>query len=571
MAELEPGEEPHKERRRRASRPKVRTGCLTCKYGFPTLFWVILLHSQTDTNNSDRRRIRHKKCDEAHPFCFMCTSTGRKCEYRETSDRRTRASRVADKAVRLEGKASGVTQPDKAFLFGPLVPLVHTGQVDLTPDERWYLDYFRNSTSIQAAGYFYDEFWQRLVHQASDNQPAVRHAVISMGALNWEFIQLRIGENRRSLDRAVSLQQCNKAIACLRQNLRDDRMGRLRVEIALITCVVLVNVILFQESVHLAGRHLRSGYKLLEQYLSDNAGKDLVGPILRQAFSASHLVWSSFANPAAFTEDNDSTFQPLVPNTFSEPAHNPEKASDFMTTLARLVIQSNSRGFSAGPTTPDLDGEPFVVLTKLRAWRSQIKGALVLHKERMSQRDLEALTIFELWSEILRIMLVVETQPAPRELKYDDFVGTFQKAIQIAKAFLASRSGQSPMPTFWVRKGVIPPLFFCAFRCRDWFVRREALTLLRQWCPQEAISTTWATVLVLKRVIELESAGLTSGDVVPESSRIESVIVEMPSNTSQLHLKYRRTRSPEMTPMIQTDSMRWESEWLPYQVGQTVI
>ena len=42
-------------KRSRASKPKVRTGCLTCK-------------------------IRRVKCDEGKPACQKCTSTGRKCD-----------------------------------------------------------------------------------------------------------------------------------------------------------------------------------------------------------------------------------------------------------------------------------------------------------------------------------------------------------------------------------------------------------------------------------------------------------------------------------------------------------
>lgn len=499
----------------------------------------------------------------------MCTSTGRKCEYRETSDRRTRASRAADKPVRLEIDVSPGTSPEKNCFSGPLIPLVLPGQVDLTPDERWYLDYFRKSTSIQCATYFYDEFWQRLVHQACDNQPAVRHAAIGMGALNWEFLKLRLGRDG-PLDRSVSLQQTNKAIACLRRNLKNDRMGSLRVEVALISCIILVNVVLFQEGVDAAGRHLRSGFKLLEHYLSDNAHRSTVGPILQQVFSNSHLMWSTFTDPGAFVEDDDAAFRFPVPERYPAPMNNDEKESNFVTTLSRLVIQSNSRGFSSGPATSVLNKEPPVVLFKLRTWKSQMKGAFALRKDHVPHRDLEALTVFELWDAVLRVIFAVETQPPPREMKYDGVVETFRKAIEIAKALLTFSSDFSPMPVFCIRKGVIPPLFFCAFRCRDWFIRRDALKLLQQWRKRDGVSTVSATTLVLERLVELESKGLTSADVVPEASRIESVIVEIPPRASKLHLRYRRARSSEINVMSQTDAMPWESEWLPYQADRDI-
>lgn len=494
----------------------------------------------------------------------MCTRTGRRCEYRETPDKRTRVWR-ADKTPRLEEEVSPDTPAKQISFFGPLMAPVDAGQVGLRSDERWYLDYFRKSTSIQCAAYFYDEFWQRLVHQACHHQPAVRHAAIGMAALNWEFMNLRLGRNCGRLDRSVSLHQTNKAIAYLRQNLMDDRMGPLRVEVALISCIILVNVILFQEGADVAGRHLRSGSKLLEQYLNDHSGRSTVGPILRQVFANSHLIWSTFTDPAAFSEDDDAALRFPVPDTYSAPMHDYEKESDFMTTLARLVIQSHSRGFSVGPVTSELNEEPITVLFKLRAWKSQMKGAFAIHKDRVPDRHLEALAVFEVWDEVLRIIFAVETQPPPRELMYDATVETFRKAVQIAKNLLTFSSDLSSLPTFYIRRGVIPPLFFCAFRCRDWFIRREALTLLQQWSKKDSVSTVSATTRVLERLVELESEGLTLENVIPEANRIEAVIVKIPPGASKLQLQYRRTRSPEMNTVSQTDAMHWVSEWLPYQ------
>src|SRR3954470_12179261 len=42
-------------KRTRAHKPKVRTGCVTCK-------------------------VRRVKCDESKPFCLKCTKSGRRCD-----------------------------------------------------------------------------------------------------------------------------------------------------------------------------------------------------------------------------------------------------------------------------------------------------------------------------------------------------------------------------------------------------------------------------------------------------------------------------------------------------------
>src|SRR5271156_3905141 len=51
----EPGPDVNLPIRKRARKPKVRTGCVTCK-------------------------IRRIKCDEVKPACLRCTSSGRKCD-----------------------------------------------------------------------------------------------------------------------------------------------------------------------------------------------------------------------------------------------------------------------------------------------------------------------------------------------------------------------------------------------------------------------------------------------------------------------------------------------------------
>lgn len=488
----------------------------------------------------------------------MCTSTGRQCEYRETPDRRTRASRTMA-VCHSEYSKIEISPGKKSSLPAPLV---NGGQVDLTPDERWYLDYFRQVTSLQCSSYFYDEFWERLVHQASDIQPAVRHAAIGMGALNWQFAQLRMGTNTTPFDRTFSLQQCNRAIAYLQQNLADDRMGRAKVETAMVTCLVLVCVILFQEDSETAGRHLGAGENLLRQYLLENPSGTSVSQALKQTFAATNLVYATFANKDPDAEDPISPW--FIPDEIPNDSGSSEKTHDFLVTLARMVIQNYPRGFRVGSPDPDLDMEPFAVLTKLRGWRAQLKGSLSVHKDRLRQRDLDALTLLELWGEVLLILIMVNTRFQPREIKYDSLLRHFEKVVHLSDVLLISTS-LSSAPTFSTNTGVIPPLLFCALKCRDWLVRQQALLLLRRWRRKERNLSICPIVLVSQRIIEIEMEGLTPEDAVPEAARIGSITVEMPPNNPKLRLWYRASRYADEKGHI---DQPWRSEWLECEPGQ---
>ncbi|KAA8642654.1 hypothetical protein EYZ11_004638 [Aspergillus tanneri] len=152
-----------------------------------------------------------------------------------------------------------------------------------------------------------------------------------------------------------------------------------------------------------------------------------------------------------------------------------------------------------------------------------------------------ALAVLELWSEIIYIKAAADGLSGPSEMRFDAFHSHFHLAVERAQRLLLGLS-QSPLPTFSVGTGIIPPLFFCAFKCRDWWVRREALQLLRGWQRQEGIWSTPGTALVLERVSELESEGLCPGEQVPAAARIDSIRVDILPEDSTIRLWYRRLR-----------------------------
>lgn len=496
----------------------------------------------------------------------MCTVSGRQCQYLNTIDRRTRRARIGEKTTDCSRDTSVETGSDQNdgnrvdIKFSLINSSMQTGQVALTPDERWYLDFFRKKTSLQCAGYFYNEFWQRLVHQVSDVQPAVCHAVIAMASLNYKFLHIRMGGNTRPLDRNFHLLQCNKVIACLRQNMLEDHMSSSRVETALVTCVVLVSTMLFQEDAQSAGRHLQSGYKLLGGYLKDNLHPGSTGLAITQAFEGIKLGWLSFLSPNSAAGNGDYSFPSSILSALPETVDNLQQAGDSLLRLAPLVLHGSQQGLFQGAASLGNHSEHHAILSKLRGLRSQIHCFSVHHDGCLSQRDLDTLTLLKIWSEVLHIISIVETRPLPRETRYDEYLPQFQNAVNLAKTLLTSHASENSLPDFSVNMGIIPPLFFCAFKCRDWLIRQEALLLLRRWRRQEGIWSSCTTAQILKRVFEIESDGLTPEDRVPETSRIVSIDVEVFPQDSKLCLLYCRSGDLEGTA--------WTTEWMMYESAE---
>lgn len=222
----------------RASKPKTRTGCSTCK-------------------------IRRVKCDEAKPECNRCTSTGRKCDGYEIPPRRNRALAV---------QTASSPQPCLEVARG-------------TQDELRALEFFHVRTAPGLSSYFDADFWTRLVFQISSAEPSIRHAMVAVGALHLQrekgTVTLSMDEKALQHDplatsmpvrkltqvheNPFALVQYNKAIAHLAKRLQDPTAAT---EITLLACILFVCIEFLRGEAELAINHFKGGMSIAIQSLN---------------------------------------------------------------------------------------------------------------------------------------------------------------------------------------------------------------------------------------------------------------------------------------------------------------
>jgi len=75
---------------------------------------------------------------------------------------------------------------------------------------------------------------------------------------------------------------------------------------------------------------------------------------------------------------------------------------------------------------------------------------------------------------------------------------------------------------FSMELGVIHPLFFIAWKCRDWKLRRRAIAELRK-CGKEGVWEGPIMAVVAERIAQIEEQGLEPGAMVPEAFRIHDL------------------------------------------------
>lgn len=142
-------------------------------------------------------RIRRIKCDELKPQCRRCVSTGRVCDGYEAVTTAAAAKSASSAA---------------ALLLGPrlLLPRRDTEEIR---SYRFFLDV----VSPSLAGFFYDDFWMREVPRLSHADPAIWHAVVSLGAAHELFSRAADPSLATSRLTRLVLAQFNQAIQCLVQ------------------------------------------------------------------------------------------------------------------------------------------------------------------------------------------------------------------------------------------------------------------------------------------------------------------------------------------------------------------
>ncbi|KAI1207985.1 uncharacterized protein F4807DRAFT_161118 [Annulohypoxylon truncatum] len=280
-------------KRKRASRPKVRTGCITCK-------------------------IRRVKCDETKPACTRCTSTGRKCDgYGGAAPPRPKKSPSAPSSSSPSSSSSSSASPP-VVLGGPLAPnnlpadpylakrhelARHSfaaacrgnsslrilrplaADIEGTEQERQFFHQFRRAAEAGLAMHASSlgaGFWRRLVPLVGQSDAAVRHALIALGAAH-QSAQLQQEEQASYIStpppedasacadqlELFMIQQYNLSIYHLQRHVQPGSPTE-SVEITLVCCLVFVCIETSRGNEAAALAHVANGLQIIKAQPPDS-------------------------------------------------------------------------------------------------------------------------------------------------------------------------------------------------------------------------------------------------------------------------------------------------------------
>lgn len=470
-----------------------------------------------NTQSAPWSRIRRVKCDEEKPSCLRCTSTGRKCDgYTSGNVRQPRASTVPETVSRTISTASRRLLP----------------KLPGDDNERRHFMLFRGQTVPLLITYYDTKFWNQLILQLSQAEPAVHHSVVALASLRRGFMSSD-GEYDTEYQVALDqygLQQYNKAIADLHKQISIK--GDKSIDVVLVCCILFTCFDMLRGDFGSAGKHLLGGLKIFSNMQQSRRTSTLLQDELEPMFVRLNLQSKSLFDTPHPSDDPTAGISSL-PTRFSSLGEARNSLNSLMNQALNFV---QAQAFKAeNPQTqehyeadlPLVEQASCIFL--LEQWEAAFNKFLLLRTD-MSSKDGNGVILLEIHHAASYVVLF--SSPTFSQCIHDQFLPRFERIVSLTKSFMKhSNEAFSPgggCRLWWVEMGIIPPLFLTAWKCRDPLLRREAAQLLT--VPlQEGTWYSIAAGRLAERIIAIEEAGLsqiTVAEDVPEFSRVYKLKVK---------------------------------------------
>lgn len=516
-------------KRTRAHKPKVRTGCVTCK-------------------------IRRVKCDETKPACLKCVKSGRKCD-----------GYVPSKTWVFEVRTRDDTSNSPSLISSPSADYSD-------PMESRALQYFRERTVPVLSNFasVAREFFSSTILQAGHTDSIIKHMIIATASLQEALI---CTPSQYNANRWYFGQHYSKAIALLTGPGTNPS-----VETVLMSCLLFLTCESFQGSTMAGLLHIYSGLKILREWRASKRQKTIaagsaddliehqIDPIFARLEAQTSVYRSTGQSHYSLYSENPARLQtiPSVPKSFKDLFLARDSLDEVMQWMFH-VLDMNRR------SKPEASAI-FQLRTLLDSWHLVLNAyvASLADHDHLERRTASAL---EIHYRILSIMLDVTSFDT--ESIYDKYLTDFRALLNQCEDIIKHRESAPAnnwaeygdrMSLFEFDFGMIAPLFVIACHCRDPALRRKAIRLMRYLHRTEGAWDTCSAAKIVEGVMEIEERGLTvipSCDSVTENSRIRATNADIdPDHPSQVILSF--SHSPyEVTQQRFISWASWSRSELP--------
>ncbi|KAL3457038.1 hypothetical protein BJX64DRAFT_29160 [Aspergillus heterothallicus] len=455
-------------RRTRASKPKVRTGCITCK-------------------------IRRVKCDETKPACSRCINTGRKCD--------------------------GYASPSEAMQVPRGLQLVAPSA---SAAESRALDFFFHSTSPKMAGFLDADFWKRSVLQLSLSEPAIRQGLAALGSLD-EFA------GGRTPDSALAQELYSRAI---RSIVDKASTGDMSVPIVVMASIIFTCFEFLRRDSRAAATHIASGIEIVRHWRQNSHQNLQEPWATGYTSYESHYLNSELAPILTLFNLNASEFGPLprsrlilhgLGNGAPKLAERFETLRearvglvDLVTASAELFQKLDNNVDSLASLTHDQMAASAELRSGYDRWKANFDDLLERREHKWSPGEKSAANVIrmmQLGSEMGLAAYIVTC-----ECDWDGYKPAYEEIIRLAEVLVSQHSLSKHLS---LDLGFIYPLHAVAWKCRYPELRRKGLELLLRIPRQEWLLDARHYHAIFAQILAFEenSTGADQVDAFPSETR----------------------------------------------------
>lgn len=377
--------------------------------------------------------------------------------------------------------------------------------------ERRSFDFYRDRTASALAHTLDSTFWTEFILQISHSEPAVRHALVAIGALNERLRsstgELSLSNQDRSLKLALS--SYNKAIKHLTKQMQHGESDL----IALLTCILFICVEFLQDNIAEALTLVHQGCAILrgQQTLTDQKDEDHKSQ--SQQVMIDHQVMPMFSR---LTVLSALCGRPATLNI----AEVDSQVDSFQFTdlrgarsLLYVLMEQGHAIIRKADACKWAEGENSA-LESLRVEHSTLRAKLGLWHYRFTQlqTDLELLRSTRLIQAVSLLSMYFTTTSIwhatcleRAQISYDVHRPQFKQILEAAELYINLSEGQPQSEIlFTFEMGLVPPLYFTAARCRFPALRRRAVALMRRAPGKEGMWDRAEMVGIADKVIGME-------------------------------------------------------------------
>ncbi|KAK6221610.1 hypothetical protein LQW54_001382 [Pestalotiopsis sp. IQ-011] len=382
--------------------------------------------------------------------------------------------------------------------------------------------FFRLRTSPQLSGFFKLEFWETVVFRVAHHEPAIRHAIVALGAVH-EATEHR--SSSPSAIRTFAMEQYNLAIRELLAPL--VQRGERAVDVCLISCIIFANFECLRGCHAAAMAHIQSGSKLLHEAVYDPRTGELRHAVLGTKSRADSYVlldviarifiWLDGESGSAIRDHDYAAYEGL----FSPDATDEELVFQNVEE-ARSTFEYGVCVYNSG-ASPAIMGDPLesaAVVQAHREYYTKLLSRFTVSLQQLvdSQRghftpkeDL-AVTVLQLNAISFFVSFHLDYLPPDRRYRWEDLMPYFEKLVIRGEKIVTCMAldedfGGGMTTSFCQDVGFVIPLFKVASQCRDPILRRRAIAVLRSVSRQEGVWNSLITAQAAERIMELEEQG----------------------------------------------------------------